>query len=172
MSGHLLWRLRQGELVRCANVAVVLIGTNDLGYAARTASNSGRSSRQAIEEAEGKARDTMEDVVDYLHQECPEMAVALVGILPRGQEVKKDGQLYVQPSDFSDTIDALNAYFSQYAVTNTWLSYVDCSDRFLRISNGVIVGLEMSLMPDGLHPSQDGAAVLAGCIEEHLHGFG
>lgn len=96
-SRHLLWRVSHGEISQSCKKAFVLIGTNDLGYAAAKARENGLNMESSIKEARDSAIQGMEAVARSLHRY--NMHIIMVGILPRN------------PSVFRETIDEINEYF-------------------------------------------------------------
>lgn len=177
-SKHLLWRLMHGEYVINAKKIGILIGTNDLGYKAFKAreENGGLDSEEvqrAIEE-EGYAYALrgMQLVVEYLMEnKKQEQEIVIVGILPRGTRldvaVSSKERRFLMPSEFTRTIERLNEYFATYATKQKKgaVKFYDCSEKFL-MKDGPNVYLESRFMPDGLHPTGDGAEALAACLKE------
>jgi lysophospholipase L1-like esterase len=145
---HLLWRIMHGEIDGIApKVAVVLIGTNDIGWLHRTAA------------------DTMagiEAVVAELHRRLPATKILLVGLLPsdRGPRVRQAT---------AEINSALAARYGNGEVP--YVTYRDVSPAFLK--NGV---LDTSLFSDprqvppepALHPSPEGQERMAAALEPTL----
>ena len=145
---HLLWRLANGEVAGLKpKVAVVLIGTNDIGWLSRTAD----------ETLVG-----INAVVKELHRRLPATSILLVGILPSDR-----------PPTVREAADKINASlaarFGQGAVTG--VVYHDVSSVFF--SKGV---LDTSLFADpqqfppgpALHPTPEGQARMAAALEPTL----
>jgi lysophospholipase L1-like esterase len=145
---HVLWRIMHGEIDSIApKVAVILIGTNDIGWLHRT------------------APDTVvgiEAVVAELHLRLPATKILLVGLLPsdRGTSVRQAT---------AEVNSALAAHYSNGRVPN--VTYRDVSPAFLK--NGV---LDTSLFSDpqqvrpepALHPSPEGQERMAAALEPTL----
>eukprot|EP00890_Picochlorum_soloecismus_P005786 jgi/Picsp_1/6208/NSC_03562-R1_lipolytic protein g-d-s-l family len=169
-SKHLLWRLIHGEYVVNADKIGILIGTNDLGYKAFKAKEEGGDVQRAIEE-EGYAyaQKGMRLVVEYLmeNKKKKDQEIVILGILPRGTSLDPREKRYTMPSQFTRTIQRLNEYFASYAKKQkkNGVRFHDCSDKFLT-GEGSKVYLESRYMPDGLHPTGDGAEALAACLKE------
>jgi lysophospholipase L1-like esterase len=136
---HLLARLQSGDYDRLpVKVAVVLIGTNNLGTG----------------HTPGQTADGVRAVLDDVLARWPGCRVLLLGIFPRG----------VQPDDpLRQTVTATNVLLRKVADRGrvTWLEF---GDRF--ISPGGI--LSPGIMPDALHLSQRGYAIWADALEEPL----
>ena len=181
-SKHLLWRLMHGEYVINAKKIAILIGTNDLGYTAFKArekldgSDSEVVQRAIEEEGYTYALKGMQLVVEYLMEnKKQEQEIVMIGILPRGTRVdvavSEEGKIsekrYLLPSEFTRSIERLNKYFATYATKHKkrGVRFYDCSEKFLT-RDGSNVYLESRFMPDGLHPTGDGAEALAACLKE------
>jgi lysophospholipase L1-like esterase len=145
---HLLWRIMHGEIDGIApKVAVILIGTNDIGWLHRTAAD---------------AMAGIDAVVAELHLRLPTTKILLVGLLPtdRGVEV---GQATAEVN--SD----LAAHYGNGQAP--YVTYRDVSPAFLK--NGV---LDSSLFSDpqqvppepALHPSPEGQERMAAALEPTL----
>ncbi len=136
---HLLWRLQAGDYDRLpVQVAVVLIGTNNLG--------AGHTPAQT---ADG-VRAVVEDVL----LRWPGCRVLLLGLFPRGRE----------PGDpLRPAVAATNGRLREVADRDrvTWLEF---GGSFLRPDGVVSPGI----MPDALHLSQRGYAIWADHLEEPL----
>jgi len=145
---HLLWRTMHGEIDGIApKVAVVLIGTNDIGWLHRTAADTVAG---------------IEAVVAELHRRLPATKILLVGLLPsdRGPWVRQAT---------ADINSALAARYGNGEVP--YVTYRDVSPAFLK--NGV---LDTSLFSDprqvppepALHPSPEGQERMAAALEPTL----
>lgn len=175
-SKHLLWRLIHGEHVVQAKHVGILIGTNDLGYKAFKAKEEGGSNLEVVqraieEEGYAYARKGMQLVVEYLmeNKRRSDQEIVIIGILPRGTRLDTiaSNRRYTMPSEFTGTIERLNSYFESYASKQekSGVRFHDCSEKFLT-REGSNVYLESRFMPDGLHPTGDGAEALAACLKE------
>jgi beta-glucosidase len=142
---HLNWRLQHGEADGLnPAVAVVLIGTNNLGVCNATGPST----------FEG-----MQAVLQTVRAKLPRSQILALGLYPRGRTVA-GWRTGLQPSEFSSRIETINMQLQAASLTNHRLHYLDCSSVFLD-EHGDIVP---ALMPDFLHPSQRGAAALAQCL--------
>ena len=145
---NLLWRLKNGEIFGLEpKVALVLIGTNDIGWLSRTAADT---------------VDGINSVVTELHRRLPTTTILLVGILPsdRGPAVRQA----------TDEINAaLAARYDEGSAPN--VVYRDVSSAF--VTNG---RLDISLFTDpqkappepALHPTPEGQARMAAALEPTL----
>lgn len=145
LTQFLLWRLEHGLLAGPSPRAfVVLIGTNNLGFDRAT----GRQRHTAAETLAGVQR-----VVQVLREKAPASRVLLLGILPRGPAGGiQRGQ-----------IAAINTALRQLD-DGQRVRMIDVSARFLD-EHGEI---PRALMPDLLHPNEEGYAVLAAAIAPEI----
>ncbi|DBA83112.1 TPA: platelet-activating factor acetyltransferase activity protein [Trebouxia sp. C0005] len=152
-SMHQLWRMHHGEIFQKhqPHIAIVMIGTNDLG----AASCLGKGEAPILQAAAGTA-DRVREVIDFLHQQNPLTHVLILGLLPRGSDPE---DLFKLPSDYSRGIDAVNDQLERYAFGNKQLHFADCALSFT--SGGKLL---QDLMPDALHPNAAGMRLLAECI--------
>ncbi len=145
---HLLWRIMHGEVEGIApKVAVILIGTNDIGWLSGTAAD---------------AVAGIDAVVAELHHRLPATKMLLVGVLPsdRGDQV-------LQATD--EINSALAARYGAGKVP--YVTYRDVSTAFLK--NGAV---DISLFTDpqevppnpALHPSPEGQERMAAALEPTL----
>jgi len=133
---HLLRRVEDGELDGHPRVAVVLIGTNNLG-----------DGHSAEETASGIAA-----VVDAIRRSSSSTRVLVVGILPR-----RSG-----PGDLPGPESArVNAIVGGWAV-GAEVEFLDAGASFLRPDGR----LDYALTRDGIHPSAKGYAILARALRE------
>lgn len=134
---HVAWRLRNGGLEGVkAKVAVLLIGTNNLGA-------------HADESAEEVARG-VQLCVDTFRQRVPGIKVLILGIFPRGEGTD---------SPLRQRIVAVNRILAAKA-DGTNVFYQDIGHVFLARDGSV----DRGLVPDLSHPSAKGYVVFAEAI--------
>ena len=136
---HLLWRLQSGEYDACpVRVAVVLIGTNNLGQ--------GQTPQQTA--------DGVSAVLDDVLARWPDGRVVLLAIFPRSARPDDPLRLAVAQTNvlLRDVADRDRV---------TWL---DFGDAFLT-PDGT---LPEALMPDALHLSEAGYVIWADAMEPVL----
>lgn len=133
---HVLWRIGHGELDGIApKVAVLMIGTNNLGY--------GMTPEETVQ---GITR-----IVTTVRQQLPNSKLLLLGILPRGKS----------PEDpFRALIKKTNKMLSALD-DGSHIVYRDIGAAFLD-SNGY---LSANVMPDYLHPNAAGYEIWARAIK-------
>jgi lysophospholipase L1-like esterase len=145
---HLLWRIMHGEVDSIApKVAVILIGTNDIGWLHRTAADTVAG---------------IDAVVAELHLRLPTTKILLVGLLPSDRDTS------VQQAT-AEINSALVARYGNGQVP--YVTYRDISPAFLK--NGV---LDASLFSDpqqvpsepAFHPSPEGQERMAAALEPTL----
>jgi len=145
---HLLWRMVHGEIDYIApKVAVILIGTNDIGWLHRTVADTVVG---------------IDGVVAELHLRLPATKILLAGLLP------SDRGTWVQQAT-AEINTALAAHYGNGQVP--YVTYRDVSSAFLK--NGV---LDTSLFSDpqqvppepALHPSPEGQERMAAALEPTL----
>ncbi len=137
---HVLWRLRNGALDGLrARIAVVLIGTNNIG-----------------QRGDGPERVTagIGAVVAEILERGPGTHVLLLGLLPRG---------HTPVERIRGRVAAVNLLLANTDWPDS-VTYVDVSEDFLAPDGR----LPETLSPDGLHLSRSGYEVLADAIEEAL----
>jgi lysophospholipase L1-like esterase len=145
---HLLWRMIHGEIDSIApKVAVILIGTNDIGWLHRTAADTVAG---------------IDAVLAELHLRLPATKILLVGLLPsdRGTSVRQAT---------AEINSALAAHYGNGQVP--YVTYRDVSPAFLK--NGVLDTLLFSdpqQVPSepALHPSPEGQERMAAALEPTL----
>lgn len=124
---HALWRIENGELEGIAPaVAVVLIGTNNW-------------SSNTPEEI----RDGVAAVCDAIHAKLPETRILLLALFPRS-----DIKLGRVPSEVTEAANALLPQIAQ----RDYVDFLDLRQALLE-ADGT---LSAQVMPDGLHPSEEG----------------
>jgi lysophospholipase L1-like esterase len=130
---NILWRLQQGEVDGLdPKVAVLMFGTNNTGH---------RHEDPKIT-AMGIKRD-----LDELQQRLPNTKILLLAIFPRDE--KPEGELRQINS-------GVNAIISGFA-DNKKIFFLDINKSFLD-ANGI---LSKNIMPDLLHPDEQGYAIWA-----------
>ena len=140
---HLLWRVRHAHpLPSEAEVAVVMIGTN----------NTGHLQQEPREVAEG-----VRVVIDALRERCPKCEVLLLGVFPRGRTPLDQGRL--------NNI-AINDLLRTFAGDR--VHYLDLAPVFVE-ADGTI---SEAIMPDALHLSVEGYRRWANALEPELRRLG
>jgi lysophospholipase L1-like esterase len=136
---HVLWRLENGELddlAGGAKLAVIMIGTNNLG-------NKPQASPE--DTAEG-----VKCVVAKVREKLPEAKVLLLAVFPRGKEASNPFR--AQLKTLNDRIAKLD--------DGKQVKYLDISDAFLD-DDGT---LPADVMPDQLHPNLKGYQIWADAV--------
>lgn len=162
-TAHLLWRLLHGEAPRNnkPRVAVVLIGTNDLGAAAWEARDV-RSAEAAVMQAVPGVTLRVLRTLHTLKDLLPETHVILMALLPRGGGWPGTHGAAHWPSVFTQAFDVVNAHFRDFTRLDGHLHFLDCAERFLAPDRRAI---RTDLMPDVLHPNPEGYELLAQCLD-------
>ena len=125
---HVLWRLRNGELVGLKpKVVVIMTGTNNVGH--------GSTNPQ-------QTADGVRAIVAELLAKIPSTKILLLGIFPRGAEANDDLRVKVAAATegFKGVADGKRVRF------------LDIGYAFTRIDGS----LRSTLMPDFLHVNADG----------------
>ena len=139
LTQDLLWRVENGELAGHPKVAVVEIGSNNLG--------AGDSVADTVVAIEG--------VVDAIEAESPSTKILLLGILPRG----------ASPTDpLRGKITAVNTQLAGLA-DGTHVRYLDLGPA-VTLPGGVIA--PNFLPPYDIHPNARGYRALTAAIEPTL----
>lgn len=137
---HVLWRLNHGEINRIApKLAVVMIGTNNIG-----------ARRDPPEETAAG----IQAILSTLRTGLPDTKILLLGVFPRG--ASGDDPL-------RQVTVAINNLASTYA-DNKQIFFLDLSPLFLDNQGR----LAQHLMPDYLHPNEQGYQVWADGMEDML----
>lgn len=124
---HALWRIAQGEVVEGKPaVAVVLIGTNNIGHRVNTP-------EETVKGIIG--------VIDAICKGSPGTKILLMAVLPR--DPQPDGE-------FRKGVVEINAALAKLKLPN--VTYRDYGDAFVKADGG----LRMDLMPDALHLNEAG----------------
>ena len=133
---HVLWRLEHGHLEGISpKLAVIMIGTN----------NSNGDDNTAEEIADGIIA-----ICKKLRADCPKTKILILAIFPRGTE----------PSQQREKNDKASMLASKIA-DGKMIHYLDINDKFLT-KDGF---LSMKIMPDYLHPNEEGYKIWAEAIE-------
>jgi lysophospholipase L1-like esterase len=135
---HVLWRIENGELDGISpKVAVIMIGTNNLG-----------NMRQTPEET----IDGINSVVKAVEQKVPNIKILLLGVFPRANKV--DDPFRAQIKQVNDAISKLDD-------GGKHVKYLDIGSKFLD-PDGT---LPRTIMPDFLHPNVKGYQIWADAIK-------
>jgi beta-glucosidase len=134
---HVLWRLQHGEVDGISpRLAVIMIGTNNAGHRQEKSEDTAAGVRAILEE---------------LRTRLPETKCLVLAIFPRGE--KTDDPL-------RQLNDATNRILEGYA-DGQRVFFLNLNDRFLE-ADGT---LPKSMMPDLLHPNENGYAIWAEAME-------
>jgi lysophospholipase L1-like esterase len=133
---HVLWRLEHGHLEGISpKLAVLMVGTN----------NSNGDDNTAEEITEGIIA-----ICNKIHAECPKTKILILAIFPRGPE----------PSPQREKNNKASLLASKIA-DGKMIHYLDINNKFLT-TDGF---LSMKIMPDYLHPNEEGYRIWAEAIE-------
>lgn len=136
---HVLWRLEHGSLEGISpKLAVLMIGTNNAA-----------GKHKPEETAEG-----VKAIVEKLRTTCPQMKILVLAIFPR--DAKPDGAL-------RQINNEANALIAKLADDKS-VFYLDLGPQFLA-EDGT---LSPEIMPDYLHPNEQGYAIWAEAMEPTL----
>ncbi len=138
---NVLWRLQQGEVDGLnPKVAVLMFGTNNTGHRQENPQTTAAGIKRNLDE---------------LQQRLPNTKILLLAIFPRDE--KPDGEL-------RQINNGVNAIISGFA-DNKKIFFLDINKSFLD-ANGV---LPKTIMPDLLHPNEQGYEIWAKAMESTLH---
>ena len=134
---QVIWRLQNGAVEGISpKLAVVMIGTNNAGH------------------RQDKPEDTaagVQAIVDQLLKRLPKTKILLLAIFPRGRDAN---------DPLRKLNDATNQILAGYA-DKEHVFYLDLNAEFLK-EDGV---LPESIMPDLLHPNENGYEIWAKAME-------
>jgi len=137
---HVLWRIEHGELDGIKpKVTVLMIGTN----------NSNSDPAEDIAKA-------IKMILEEIHAKLPDTKILLLAVFPRNKPVDKPSQM--------DTIRQVNNIISGYD-NGTTIRYLDIGPKFLGPDGKV----PADIMPDFLHPSENGYQIWADAMEPLLN---
>lgn len=137
---NVLWRLQHGEVDGLnPKVAVLMFGTNNTGH---------RQEKPELTAAGIKRN------LDELQQRLPNTKILLLAVFPRDE--KPDGEL----RQINNGVNAIIAGFAD----NKKIFFLDINKAFLD-ANGV---LPKAIMPDLLHPNEQGYEIWAKAMEPTL----
>ena len=142
---HVLWRIEHGELDGIyPNVVVLMIGTNNTGK-----ERDGKTIRNSPPEVvEGVAA-----VVRAIRAKLPQTRILFLGIFPRGEKTDPIRQ----------QLKEINLQLALLA-DGRMIRFLDIGPKFLE-TDGTIPG---NVMPDRLHPSEQGYQIWADAMESTL----
>lgn len=136
---NVLWRIENGELDGLdPTVTVLMIGTNNTGH------------RQDQPECVAKG---ISVILDEIGERLPDTQILLLAIFPRG-ETSGDSNRMIN-RDINDRIRQMDS---------RQVHFLDINDRFVDDEGDLL----MDLMPDGLHPNENGYSVWAEAIHEKV----
>lgn len=139
---HVLWRLEHGELEGIRpKVAVIMIGTNNLG------ARDGRGGNSNEEIADG-----VRAVVQDVRRASPPTKILLLGIFPRGEAAD---------NPYRKRIREINWLIARMDDSGRHVHYQDIGHRFLEKDGS----LSKKIMPDYLHLSEEGYDRWAAAVE-------
>ncbi|KAL3146914.1 platelet-activating factor acetyltransferase activity protein [Trebouxia sp. C0009 RCD-2024] len=120
-ASNLLWRMQHGEMFvrHPPKVAIVLIGTNDLG----AGGSCSRGEPGATAAANGTAL-RVQEVVTYLQGLNPDTHIILMGLLPWG--LVNQAGVYDWPNLYTEGISIVNSAIESFAVGQRTVHYIDC----------------------------------------------
>lgn len=140
---HVLWRVQHGELAGITpKVVVVMIGTNNIGFAG----GFGYKAMSSEETAEG-----ITTLVTAIRHALPNSKILLLGIFPRGN--RADDPLRIAVNRINTMIARLD--------DGRYVKYLDIGPKFLD-PDGSLPG---TVMPDYLHPNSRGYEIWAEAIK-------
>jgi lysophospholipase L1-like esterase len=137
---HVLWRLMNGEIEGVSSRLVILmLGTNNTGHR-----------RDPPEQtAEG-----MQKILEILKTKMPEARILLLAVFPRDE--KPDGMYRKINDQLNERLKAL--------ADGERVIFLNINDRFLQ-PDGT---LSREIMPDFLHPNEQGYRIWAEAMEPHV----
>lgn len=166
---NLEWRLRHGELPSASmspRVVVVMCGTNDLRDAkiARDSSPARRehqTAAHAVLEAAPEIMKTVTRITELLVTNMPSAQIVMLQLLPRHKAYKSPPLPWDPTNPYFWGLNDINERQAQLASRHEKVMVVNCGQAFLS-QNGSLIRFDR--MPDGVHPSAEGAADFAKCI--------
>jgi lysophospholipase L1-like esterase len=143
---HVLWRLDNGELDRIKpKVLVLMIGTNNTGFERDTVT----PRNTPAQTAEG-----VKEIVKVLRAKLPKTKILLLAVFPRGE--KPDHPQRKQVNEINALIARLD--------DGKNVRFLDIGQKFL----GADGTMSKEVMPDFLHPGEQGYEIWAAAIKEPL----
>lgn len=141
---NVLWRLDHGEFDGLKPKWVVVnIGTNN---------SSGTS--HAPENTPGETAEGVQKILDTVTAKSPDSKIILMGIFPRGAESSDPKRTFVKE---------LNLQLAKIAEEKKF-TFIDLSAKFLQPDGK----LPVTLMSDGVHPTEEGYAIWADALEKAM----
>jgi len=143
---HVLWRIEQGTLEGLRpRVVVLMIGTNNTGF-----ERDGTTPRNTPAETVAG----VQAIVGQLRRRLPEARVLLLAVFPRGE--RPDHPQRLQVNEINRGLDPL--------ADGRHVTFLDLGPRFLA-ADGT---LPAAVMPDFLHPREEGYTRWAAALKEPL----
>ncbi len=137
---HVLWRMEHGEIIGLhPKVAVIMIGTNNIGHGSSGAS---------------QTADGVKLIVSRLRTAMPETKILLLGIFPRGATAEDRMRIATRSAtdQFKTIADDKSIFF------------LDCGKHYMS-RDGVLWN---AILPDLLHPRAFGYEIWARSMEPTL----
>ncbi|AQQ71825.1 GDSL-like Lipase/Acylhydrolase [Limihaloglobus sulfuriphilus] len=133
---HVLWRLENGEIDGIdPKLAVIMIGTNNSNWQDNTAQ---------------EIADGIVAICKKLRADLPQTKILILAIFPRGEGPSAQREKNQLASEMASKI-----------ADGKWIYYLDINDEFLD-ENEI---LSKDIMPDLLHPNENGYKIWAEAIE-------
>lgn len=143
---HVLWRIEQGTLEGLRpRVVVLMIGTNNTGF-----ERDGTTPRNTPAETVAG----VSAIVTQLRRRLPEARVLLLAVFPRGERPDHPQRLQV---------NEINRGLAPLA-DGRHVTFLDLGPRFLAVDGT----LPAAVMPDFLHPREEGYTRWAAALKEPL----
>ncbi len=140
---HVLWRLEHGEAEGYQpKLVVLMIGTNNTGF---------ESDHKTPRNTPPEVIEGVTAVVHELRSKFPAANILLLAVFPRGE---KDSLQRKQVAEINQSIAKLD--------DGSHIHYLDIGEKFLE-PDGT---LPTSIMPDLLHPNEQGYEIWADAIRE------
>lgn len=151
-TGHLAWRLMHGEGATglSPKVAVLMIGTNDIGWTSREVADAG--------EAGNIIAGRVQQIVRLLLEQEPGLHVVLQGLLPIGGTQ----DMFARTKPYLSELNSRLEEFAADPGIAPRVTYVYCGDALLAEGGG---WADEEVMPDGLHPNPQGWTRLSECLQ-------
>jgi len=148
-------------------VAVILIGTNDLGRILR---------KNPRVDLGTRAVDVAQDILELckvFRARLDRAKVVVMGLMPRAdrkleKNEKPTDVFYEQPSRFTYPIRVVNDTLKAKSSEYDWLDYLDCEGWKDMMSQDRKM-INPDVLPDGLHPSALGYEIWADHLIKHIN---
>lgn len=167
---NVLWRITHGEFAQAQNpqFVVLMMGINNILHKFRDLDADDDDDDDSIDMPEKEAQELvdeitrhMKEIAAFIHQNSCRTQIVVQAILPSAEELPNR-----VPNRQTRVSDAVNESLRKLTEGYSNMHFLNCG-HFLLTEDGDHIDDE--LMPDLLHPTNDGYTAMAPCVKENIY---